>query len=108
MNKEIFLKDYDRLKSYKDEQELYIILAEIGDTIEFEGYDIQDIVLLVKEILEINILYLNYTTREQLLSTLCDAVSYYDIRNIVNWERVLNIKNDVEEDLKEYITDFFI
>jgi|GEM_PF-5224204 len=35
MNKEIFLKDYDRLKSYKDEQELYIILAEIGDTIEF-------------------------------------------------------------------------
>ena len=104
----INFEECNQLKLYKSEQELCAVLELISDKIEFKGYDIQEIVLLVKEMLEINILSLNYVAREQLLSTLCDAVSHYDIQKTINWDKLLMIKNKVEDDLKEYIEDFFV
>jgi len=102
------LKEYNELKLYRSEDELCTILELISDKINFNGYEEQELILLVKEILDIDILSLSYTVREQLLSTLCDAVSYYDIRNKVDWGRVLSIRNDIEDDLKEYIEEFFM
>ena len=100
------LDELERLKKYRDEDELIIISAEIGDIIRFRGYNKEQLLCLVNELLKINLLSVNYKTREQILDTLCDAVAYYDIHNIVKWDSVMNIKDKLEDDLQEYVEEF--
>lgn len=103
----MYLKEYKELENYKDELELCNILELIGDKVNFRGYEEQELLTLVKRILEIDILSLNYTARELVLSVLCDAVSRYDILSKINWSKIIGMKESVEDDLKEYIEDFF-
>ena len=100
------LDDLERLKKYRDEDELEIISAEIGDIIRFRGYNEEQLLCLVNELLRINLLSVNYKTREQILDTLCEAVAYYDIHNRVNWDSIMSIKDKLEDDLQEYVEEF--
>ena len=63
------LDELDRLKEYSDEDDLLKISEEIGDKIRFRGYN-----------------------QEQVLDVLCDAATYYDIRNIVNWDSIMSMR----------------
>ncbi len=81
-------------------------IEEIDDKILFRGYNQEQILSLVNELLKIDLLSVDYGTREQVLNVLCDAVSYYDIHSKINWSNILSIKNRLEDDLKEYIEEF--
>ena len=36
---------------------------------------------------------------------ICDAVNYYDIGKDLNWESIIAIREDLEDDLKEYVDE---
>ena len=36
---------------------------------------------------------------------ICDAVNYYDIVKDLNWESIIAIREDLEDDLKEYVDE---
>lgn len=91
-----------------DESDLLKTAEEISDKIRFRGYNQEQILHLVNELVKIDLLSVNYEIREQILSTLCDAVSYYDICSKVNWSNIINIKDNLEDDLKEYVEEFDI
>lgn len=99
------LDELERLKKYSNEDDLLKISEEIGDKIRFRGYEQEQVLCLVNELVRINLLSINYETREQILDVLCDAVAYYDMRNNVNWNSVVSIKNKLEDDLQEYVEE---
>lgn len=98
--------DLERLKNYDTEKDLIKILEEIDDTIVFRGYSKEQVLDLVNEIIKIDLLAVKYDTREEILYLLCDAISYYKISNCVNWASIIDVKDKVEDDLKEYIEEF--
>lgn len=101
-----FSSDLEKVKNYETETDLVKILQEIDDAIVFRGYTTEQVLCFVKEIMKIDLLAVTYTTREEILYLLCDAISYYGIYNCVNWERIVDIKDKLEDDLKEYVEEF--
>ena len=100
------LDELEKLKEHKTKKERMKALEEIGDKIIFRGYNQEQILYLVNELVKINLFAVDYETREQVLNILCDAVSYYDILSKINWDNILSIKNRLEDDLKEYVEEF--
>lgn len=100
------LSDLEKLKKYETENDLVKIVQEIDDKIVFRGYSKEQVLYLVNEIIKIDLLAVKYDTREEILNLLCDAISYYKISNCVNWARVVDIKDKLEDDLKEYVEEF--
>ena len=100
------LKELERLKNYNTETDLVKIVQEIDDRVLFRGYNSEQIFCLVNELIKIDFLSVKYDTREEILNMFCDAISYYGLSKDVNWERVIKIKDKLEDDLKEYVTDF--
>lgn len=100
------LKELEKLKKYSTEADLIKIAQEIDDKVAFRGYNNEQILSLVNEIVKIDLLSVKYETREEILHLLCDIISYHDISNSVNWENIINIKDKLEDDLKEYVTEF--
>ncbi len=98
------LDELEKLK--KHNKDIMETLVEIGDKILFRGYNQEQILCLVNELVKIDLLAVDYGTREQVLNVLCDAVSYYDIHSKINWSNILSIKNRLEDDLKEYVEEF--
>ena len=39
------------------------------------------------------------------MNMICDAVNYYDIGKDLNWESIIAIREDLEDDLKEYVDE---
>lgn len=101
-----FSSDLEKVKNYKTENDLVKILQEIDDTIVFRGYSTEQVLYLVNEIIKIDLLAAKYDTREEILHLLCDAISYYKISNCVTWARIVEIKEKLEDDLKEYVEEF--
>ena len=100
------LDELERLKKYRDEDELLKISEEIGDKIRFRGYNQEQVLCLANELVRINLLSVNCETREQILYVLCDAAAYYNIRNRVNWDSIMSMKGKLEDDLQKYIEEF--
>ena len=50
------------------------------------------------------IIYRKYT-REEILYFLCDVAAYYGFLDGVKWENIINVKEELEDDLKEYIAE---
>lgn len=98
------LDELEKLKTH--DKDIMETLVEIGDKILFRGYNQEQILCLVNELVKIDLLSVDYGTREQVLNVLCDAVSYYDIHSKINWSNILSIKNRLEDDLKEYVEEF--
>lgn len=100
------LQELKNIRSYNDENDLIRILEKIGDKILAKVYDEKEILALVSELAKADLLSMKYETREEILNVLCDAVSYYDIRSKIKWENILEQKEQLEDDLKEYVKDF--
>lgn len=101
-----FSSDLEKVKNYETENDLVKILQEIDDTIVFKGYSTEQVLCLVKEIIKIDLLAVKYNTREEILYVLCDAIAYHGIYNCVNWARIVDIKDKLEDNLKEYVEEF--
>jgi hypothetical protein len=102
----MLLREVAQIKECKNENELIKIAEKIGDQIIFKSYEEEQVVILVNVLLELDLLAMKYTTREEILSVLCDAVSNYDVSRKINWDRISSISDKLEDDLKEYIKDF--
>lgn len=99
------LKELERLKKYRTESDLIKIVEEINDKVIYKCYSSQQIISLVNEIIKINLLSIKYETREEILYFLCDVVAYYGLLDGVKWKSVINIKDKLEDDLKEYVEE---
>ena len=99
------LKELERLKKYRTETDLIKIVEEINDKVIYKCYSSQQIISLVNEIIKINLLSIKYETREEILYFLCDVVAYYGLLDGVKWKSVINIKDKLEDDLKEYVEE---
>ena len=102
----MLLREVTQIKDCKNENELIKIAEKIGDQIIFKSYEEEQVVILVNVLLELDLLAMKYTTREEILSVLCDAVSNYDVSRKINWDRISSISDKLEDELKEYIKDF--
>lgn len=102
------LSDVEKLKKYETENDLVKVVQEIDDKIVFRGYNKEQVLYLVNGIIKIDLLAVKYETREEILHLLCDALSYHDISNCVNWARIVDIKDKLEDDLKEYVEEFIL
>lgn len=102
------LKEISEIEKYTDEDRLIEVLEEIGDKVIFRGYQEEQVILLADKLIKLDILSMGYKTREEILSVLCDMVSYYDILSKIDRDRILSIEDRSESDLKEYVTDFFM
>jgi len=67
---------------------------------------IQQILCLVSEIIGGDLLSIKYETREEILHLMYDVIAYYGFLDGVKWECIIKIKEELEDDLKEYITEF--
>lgn len=99
------LNEINGLKNYSDEKKLRELTEEIGDKISFNGYSREQVTDLVAELMTIDLMSLEYITREDILNVLCESVLHYDIRKEINWGKLFIIKDYVENDLKEYIEE---
>ena len=100
------LKELEKLKNYNTEVGLIKVIQEIDDKVVFRGYNNEQILSIVNEIVKIDLLSVRYETREEILHLLCDIISYHDISSSVNWENIIDISDKLEDDLKEYIVEF--
>ncbi|ADZ85425.1 hypothetical protein [Cellulosilyticum lentocellum] len=101
------LEEITMLGNWNTEEELIKIIELIEDKISYKGYSEDEVITLVNKLLEINVLSLKYEAREELLNTLCNANSYYNIQEKVDFNNILAIKDELEDDLKEYILELF-
>ncbi len=99
------LKELEKIKRYRTEADLTKIVEEINDKVIYKCYTSQQISSLVNEIIKINILSVKYKTREEILYFLCDVVAYYGLLDGVRWENIVNIRDKLENDLKEYVAE---
>lgn len=100
------IKELEVLKKYSTEADLIEIAQQIDDKVIFRGYNNEQILSIVNEIVKIDLLSLKYETREEILNLLCDIISYYGIPNSVNWDNIIGIIDKLEDDLKEYVAEF--
>lgn len=100
------LEELEKLKKCTAETDLIKIVQGIDDKVLFRGYNSEQIFGIVNELIKIDLLSVKYETREEILNLFCDTISYHGLSKDVNWERVIYIKDKLEEDLKEYVTEF--
>ncbi len=80
----------------------------LEDQIIFKKISEDDLYKIINELLQVNLLSLNYETREVILYVFCEAVENYDIREKINWTPLLDIKPFLEKDLQEYTEELFL
>lgn len=95
----------NKIRAVKDESEYISILESIGDKITYKAYNAEQVQLIIIELLKEDILSFSYTLREQILYVICEAYGLYDIKNNVDFNKLSEIVNFVEDDLKEYINE---
>ncbi len=98
-------KVVNKIRAVKDESEYISILESIGDKKKNKAYNAEEVQLIIIELLKEDILSFSYTLREQILYVICEACSLYDIKNNVDFNKLSEIVNFVEDDLKEYINE---
>lgn len=98
-------KEVENVRATNDEAEYLSILESIGDKITYKAYNTEEVQLIITELLKEDILSFSYTLREQILYVMCEACGFYDIKNNVDFNKLSEIVNFVEDDLKEYINE---
>lgn len=71
------LEELKELKQCNTEADLLKLLQEIDDKVIFKGYNIEQILCLVSEIIGSDLLSIKYETREEILHLMCDVIAYY-------------------------------
>ena len=82
-----------------------ILVSNMDDRIRMHDYSKEQLLLLIEDYVTINFQGMKYQTREAILNMICDAVNYYDIGKDLNWESIIAIREDLEDDLKEYVDE---
>ena len=100
------LEEMKRIDDCNNEKELVKLAEEINDKIIFKYYNEKQMEHLVNKLLKLDFLSVKYETREEILNVLCDAVSNYNISSKIDWTNILKIVDKLENDLKEYVTEF--
>ena len=77
----------------------------MDDKIRMHAYSREQLLLLIEDYVILDFQGMKYQTREAILNMLCDAVNYYDIGKDLNWKSMIAIREDLEEDLKEYVDE---
>lgn len=88
-----------------DEKTIEDLVSQMGDRIRMLDYSKEQLLVLIEDYVKMNLLDLKYQTREAVLNMICDAVNYYDIRDNINCEPLIAIRDELEEDLKEYVDE---
>ena len=88
-----------------DEKKLEEFVSNMDDRIRMHDYSKEQLLLLIEDYVTINFQGMKYQTREAILNMICDAVNYYDIGKDLNWESIIAIREDLEDDLKEYVDE---
>lgn len=88
-----------------DEKKLEELVSNMDDRIRMHDYSKEQLLLLIEDYVTINFQGMKYQTREAILNMICDAVNYYDIGKDLNWESIIAIREDLEDDLKEYVDE---
>lgn len=97
--------ELQELKNCKNEKQLLRLAEQMGDRIRYKAYTQAEAVFVANQLMKQNLLSFQYETREQILYVLSDAVTGYQLYDKVNLENILNIKDSLEEDLKEYVEE---
>ena len=100
------LKELDRLKKYSTEDDIIKVVQEIDDKVIFRGYNIEQVISFADILVNINLLSVKYEAREEILHLLCDIISYHGKSVGEKWKKIIDIKDELEDDLKEYVTEF--
>ena len=87
------------------EKDIEVLVSQMSDRIRMLDYSKEQILTKIEDYVKINLLDMKYQTREAVLNMICDAVNYYDIRRDMNCEPLIAIRDDLEEDLKEYVDE---
>lgn len=87
------------------EKDIEVLVSQMSDRIRMLHYSKEQILTIIEDYIKINLLDMKYQTREAVLYMICDAVNYYDIRRDMDCEPLLAIRDDLEEDLKEYVDE---
>lgn len=87
------------------EKDIEVLVSQMSDRIRMLDYSKEQILTIIEDYVKINLLDMKYQTREAVLNMICDAVNYYDIRRDMNCEPLIAIRDDLEEDLKEYVDE---
>ena len=87
------------------EKDIEVLVSQMSDRIRMLDYSKEQILTIIEDYIKINLLDMKYQTREAVLYMICDAVNYYDIRRDMDCEPLLAIRDDLEEDLKEYVDE---
>lgn len=88
-----------------DEKLIEETVAQIDDRIKTQYYSNEQIIAIIDEYIKMDLLGMQYQTREAILYMLSDVACYYDVKNLVNWQPIISIRGELEDDLKEYIDD---
>ena len=87
------------------EKDIEVLVSQMSDSNRMLDYSKEQILTIIEDYVKINLLDMKYQTREADLNMICDAVNYYDIRRDMNCEPLIAIRDDLEEDLKEYVDE---
>ena len=87
------------------EKDIEVLVSQMSDRIRMLDYSKEQILTIIEDYVKINLLDMKYQTREAVLNMICDAVNYYDIRRDMNCEPLIAIRDDLEEDSKEYVDE---
>ena len=95
----------DKLSKANEESEIEEISAYIADDARNEIFSLEQI----KDIIDIynksDLLSMKYKTREQILYTLGEIANAYQIKGMLDLKRLLEIRDLIEDDLKEYVDE---
>lgn len=94
-----------KMLTISDEKDIELLVSHMSDRIRMLDYSKEQILTMIEDYEKINLLDMKYQTREAVLNMICDAVNYYDIRRDMDCEPLIAIRDDLEEDLKEYVDE---
>jgi len=95
----------DDLRGCNDEKEIERILADISDYIRNRCYSFVQIKEILYVIGKYDLLSLNYSTREQVLYTICEITECYQIKETNIVTSLMSIREYLEPDLKAYVDE---
>ncbi len=105
MSIHLFVLQQWQIFEWSDEKDLIKKIEFINDIIGYKGYSEEEVIQIVNQLVKIDILSLQYAAREQILHTLCDSIANYHIKEKIDIKIIIDIKDIIEDDLKEYIEE---
>ena len=95
----------EKLCKANEESEIEEISAYIADDVRSEMYSLKQINEILCIYSTFDLLSMNYKTREQILYTISEIANIYRPREIVDLKKIFEIRDLLEDDLKEYVDE---